>query len=58
VGSLVRLGQGRTSEEEFLGLLRDPKLGRGGPAAPARGPCLMGVDYPGATGDPGLALPV
>jgi tRNA pseudouridine38-40 synthase len=47
VGSLVRLGQGTLSEEEFQKLLREPALGRGGPAAPARGLCLMGVDYPG-----------
>jgi tRNA pseudouridine38-40 synthase len=48
VGSLVRLGQGTLSEEEFESLLREPAQGRGGPAAPARGLCLMQVDYSGA----------
>ncbi|MGA2112457.1 MAG: tRNA pseudouridine(38-40) synthase TruA [Anaerolineales bacterium] len=56
VGSVVRLGQGRISEDEFLGLLREPEQGRGGPAAPARGLCLMGVDYLGAARDHRAAL--
>jgi tRNA pseudouridine38-40 synthase len=45
VGSLVRVGQGRLAEADFLDLLMQPAAGRGGPAAPAKGLCLMRIDY-------------
>ena len=45
VGSLVRVGQGRVSEAEFLDLLGRPGARHGGPAAPAKGLCLMRIDY-------------
>jgi tRNA pseudouridine38-40 synthase len=45
VGSLVRVGQGRLAEAEFLDLLGRPGAGHGGPAAPAKGLCLMRIDY-------------
>jgi tRNA pseudouridine38-40 synthase len=45
VGSLVRVGQGRLGEAGFLDLLERPGAGHGGPAAPAKGLCLMNIDY-------------
>jgi len=45
VGSLVRVGQGRLGEADFLDLLERPGAGHGGPAAPAKGLCLMNIDY-------------
>jgi len=45
VGSLVRVGQGRLAEADFLDLLGRPGAGHGGPAAPAKGLCLMRIDY-------------
>lgn len=56
VGSLVRVGQGTLGEEDFLRLLREPEQGKGGPAAPAKGLCLMGVDYSGVARDRRAAL--
>jgi len=46
VGALVRVGLGRVSIDEFYSILGAKKLGLGGPAAPARGLCLMQVNYP------------
>src|SRR5262249_4759913 len=43
-GALVEVGRGKLSPEEF-GLLLSGPAGSAGPAAPARGLTLMGVDY-------------
>jgi tRNA pseudouridine38-40 synthase len=45
VGQLLRVGQGRCSVDTFAGLLSNPRIGTAGPAAPARGLCLMEVRY-------------
>ncbi len=49
VGSLVRVGQGRLTSGEFTELLVAPGRGHGGPAAPARGLCLLNIDYDDTT---------
>jgi tRNA pseudouridine38-40 synthase len=50
VGTLMQLGSGRRSLGEFRALLKEPPQGRSGPAAPARGLCLMRIDYPDESG--------
>jgi tRNA pseudouridine38-40 synthase len=50
VGTLLEVGNGRRSPEEFRALLETPPQGRSAPPAPARGLCLMRVDFPGETG--------
>lgn len=45
VGTLVEVGRGRLSIDEFSGLLRRAEPGAAGPAAPAHGLCLVGVTY-------------
>ena len=45
VGSLVDVGRGRLSPEEFEGLIREARPGAAGFTAPARGLCLMKVRY-------------
>lgn len=45
VGQLLRVGLGRCSVDEFVGLLSHPIAGTAGPAAPARGLCLMEIRY-------------
>ncbi|MGD0795488.1 MAG: tRNA pseudouridine(38-40) synthase TruA [Dehalococcoidales bacterium] len=47
VGSLIKVGQGRMTVEEFLGLVAAKTPGLAGPTAPADGLCLVRVDYPG-----------
>jgi len=44
VGALARVGQGKLDEEGYAGLLQGPP-GSAGPAAPAAGLYLMGVEY-------------
>jgi tRNA pseudouridine38-40 synthase len=46
VGTLLQVGNGRRSPEEFQKLLLSPPLGRSAPPAPACGLCLMRIDYP------------
>jgi tRNA pseudouridine38-40 synthase len=46
VGTLIEVGGGRRSPEEFQGLLQTPTLGRSAPPAPACGLCLMRIEYP------------
>jgi tRNA pseudouridine38-40 synthase len=46
VGALVEVGRGRQSPEAFEILLREARSASAGPAAPARGLCLMRVSYP------------
>jgi tRNA pseudouridine38-40 synthase len=50
VGTLLQVGNGRRSPEEFQNLLLSPPLGRSAPPAPACGLCLMRIDYPEGDG--------
>ncbi len=45
MGSLVEVGRGRLSPEEFEALVRVARPGAASFAAPARGLCLMKVRY-------------
>ncbi len=45
VGQLLSVGVGRCPVDTFEGLLLNPQIGTAGPAAPARGLCLMEVRY-------------
>lgn len=45
VGTMLEVGQGRRSLEEFAGLLNGGERSDAGPAAPARGLTLVGVGY-------------
>jgi tRNA pseudouridine38-40 synthase len=47
VGSLIRVGQGRMTADEFGAMLAAKTPGLAGPTAPADGLCLVRVDYPG-----------
>jgi len=46
VGTLALVGEGRLSFEGFVRILEARDKGHHGPAAPARGLCLVGVIYP------------
>ena len=46
VGTLIRVGLGRMKVDEFCSIMEAKKPGLGGPTAPARGLCLMQVNYP------------
>lgn len=50
-GALLRVGQGRTAVKEFQEIAQARKPGLAGPAAPARGLCLMKVSYPHPLGE-------
>jgi tRNA pseudouridine38-40 synthase len=45
VGTLVQIGQGRMSREEFGEILASKDRGRAGPTVPAHGLCLVQVNY-------------
>ena len=45
-GSLIRVGQGRMTVEEFYSLVEARTPGLAGPTAPAEGLCLTRVNYP------------
>ncbi|MBA7485018.1 tRNA pseudouridine synthase A [subsurface metagenome] len=45
VGALIRVGLGRMTAGEFHSIMEAKKPGLAGPAAPARGLCLMKVNY-------------
>ena len=45
IGALIRVGQGKVSLDEFYRVLNAKKIGLAGPTAPARGLCLMRVNY-------------
>jgi tRNA pseudouridine38-40 synthase len=45
VGSLVRVGQGRMTVEEFAGMVAAGTPGLAGPTAPPEGLCLVRVNY-------------
>jgi len=47
VGSLIRVGQGKMTVEEFHGMVEAGTPGLAGPTAPADGLCLVRVNYPG-----------
>jgi len=47
VGSLIRVGQGKMSVDEFYSLVEAKTPGLAGPTAPANGLSLMRVNYPG-----------
>jgi tRNA pseudouridine38-40 synthase len=47
VGTLVEAGRGRRSVEDVARVLASRDRARAGPTAPARGLCLVSVDYPG-----------
>jgi tRNA pseudouridine38-40 synthase len=46
VGSLVRVGLGKLAVEEFEEIIRAKRPGLAAPVAPARGLCMMKVNYP------------
>ena len=45
VGSLIRVGQGKMTVEEFTDMVQAGKPGLAGPTAPAHGLCLIRVNY-------------
>ena len=47
VGPLIKVGQSRMTVDEFYGILEARQPGLAEPTAPARGLCLMRVNYPG-----------
>jgi len=46
VGALIEVGLGRMSVNDFYGIIEARKTGLAGPTVPARGLCLMKVNYP------------
>ncbi len=46
IGSLIKVGQGKMTVEEFENIIRAAKPGLAGPAAPSGGLCLVRVNYP------------
>ncbi len=46
IGSLIKVGQGRMTVEEFDRMVEAGTPGLAGPTAPAEGLCLMRVNYP------------
>lgn len=51
VGTLIRVGLGKISIDDFKTIMEAKKPGAAGPTAPARGLCLIQVDYPRPLGD-------
>ncbi len=51
VGSLIRLGRGKISKEEFKSILEAEQPGKAWPAAPAKGLCLVRVNYKNPIGE-------
>jgi len=51
VGALIRVGLGRMSVNEFHSIAEARKPGLAGPTAPARGLCLMRINYPNPLGE-------
>jgi tRNA pseudouridine38-40 synthase len=47
VGSLVKVGQGKMTADEFRNMIDARTPGLAGPTAPAEGLCLIRVNYPG-----------
>jgi tRNA pseudouridine38-40 synthase len=46
IGTLIKVGQGKMTVEEFYGIVKAAKPGLAGPTAPAEGLCLVRVNYP------------
>jgi len=46
IGALIKVGQGKMSVDEFRHLIEAKQPGLAGPTAPARGLCLMKINYP------------
>jgi tRNA pseudouridine38-40 synthase len=46
VGTLIKVGQGKMTIDEFYNIVEAKKPGLAGPTAPAVGLCLMRVNYP------------
>lgn len=46
VGSLIKVGQGKMTVDEFSGMVQAGTPGLAGPMAPAEGLCLVRVNYP------------
>jgi tRNA pseudouridine38-40 synthase len=50
MGSLIKVGQGRMTVDEFYTMIESRTPGMAGPTAPAEGLCLIRVNYPGPPG--------
>jgi len=50
VGSLIKVGQGKMTVDEFYGMVEAKRPCLAGPTAPAGGLCLMQVNYPSLFG--------
>ncbi|MFB0559491.1 MAG: tRNA pseudouridine(38-40) synthase TruA [Dehalococcoidales bacterium] len=46
IGALIRIGLGKMTIDEFHRIIEAKKPGLAGPTAPARGLCLMQINYP------------
>ncbi|MBI2836263.1 MAG: tRNA pseudouridine(38-40) synthase TruA [Chloroflexi bacterium] len=46
VGAMLRIGQGKLSLGDFYRMIEARKIGLAGPTAPAKGLCLVRVNYP------------
>jgi tRNA pseudouridine38-40 synthase len=46
IGSLIKVGQGKITVEEFENIIQAKTPGLAGPTAPANGLCLVRVNYP------------
>jgi tRNA pseudouridine38-40 synthase len=51
VGTLIRVGLGKMSVDEFDSIIQARKRGMAGPTAPARGLCLTRINYPYLLGE-------
>jgi tRNA pseudouridine38-40 synthase len=51
VGTLIRLGLGKMSGDEFYSIMETKKPGLAGPTAPPHGLCLIRVNYPQPFGE-------
>jgi tRNA pseudouridine38-40 synthase len=45
IGTLIRIGLGKMTPDEFNSIMEAGKPGLAGPLAPALGLCLMKIDY-------------
>ena len=46
IGTLIRVGLGKMTVDEFCSIIETKKPGLAGPTVPARGLCLIRIDYP------------
>jgi len=46
IGTLIRIGLGKMTIDEFCSIIKAKKYGLAGPTVPARGLCLMRINYP------------